>query len=95
VNDLGSDSATPHEESLIDDLLDGPTNGGAAQTESLTEGNFVLEPRPDGQLSAENGLLDPLGDLEVQGDGSGALEIHEELHRQDLLSLIHAHDEPL
>jgi len=43
VHDLGANAPTAHQQALVDEFLDGPANGGAAESEALAERHLVLQ----------------------------------------------------
>ncbi len=43
VGDGRAEAAPPHEQALVDHLLDGPSHGGSRERKTLCESHFVLE----------------------------------------------------
>jgi hypothetical protein len=75
---LGADAPAAHEQPLIHEFLDGAADGRTGDREMLGELEFVLDPRSGSEVSPLDGLLHPPGDLVVEGDRPGAVEVHEE-----------------
>jgi len=81
LHHLRADAAAPHEQALVDELLDRPSHRRAGEPEALADGDLVLEAGARGDHALADRALEAAGDLEVQGYRAGAIEVGEELVR--------------
>src|SRR5690606_40726384 len=73
VHHLGADAAAPHQESLVDQGLDGLADGRPGQSEPGGELYLVAQEAAGGQCAVLDGRFELLGQLEVQRDGGTAV----------------------
>jgi hypothetical protein len=76
LHHLSADPTLADQQAPVDQVLDGPAHGGAGQAELIGQVNLVLEPRPSGQLTGLDEVLQMLRDLEVERDR--AVPVHPE-----------------
>jgi hypothetical protein len=76
VDDLGAHAALADQQPAVDQVLDGPAHGRPGQAELVGQVDLVVQPRPRGQVTGLDELLEVLGDLEVEGDR--AVTVHQE-----------------
>ena len=82
VHHLGADPALADQQALVDQFLDGAAHGGPGQAELLGQADLVVQPVAGREIALVDGVLDLLGDLEVQRHRAGTIQVDEELgHR--------------
>src|SRR6516165_4401290 len=67
-------AAAADHQALLDQVLHRLPDGGAAHAEAFGQVQFVVQPVPGLERPVLDGLLEVLGDLEVQRDGAVAVE---------------------
>ena len=75
VDDLRTDAALAYEHSALDQVLDGAPGGGPGDAQPFGEIHLVLDAASDADLALLDQLLQARGDLEVQGDRTGAVDL--------------------
>ena len=71
---LGADAAAAHEQPLAHQLLDGLAHRGPAQAEPLGEVGLGVDAVAGAQPAVADGVLELLGELEVQGHAAAAIQ---------------------
>ena len=72
--DHGAQATAPDHQALLDQALHRLPDGGAAHAEAFGQVEFVIQPFPRLERAVLDGLLEVLGDLEVQRDRAVAVE---------------------
>ena len=75
VDDLSSDAALAYEHAALHEVLDGAAGGGPGDAEAFGEVHLVLDAAADPDLALLDEFLQAARDLEVQGDGAGAVHL--------------------
>ena len=78
LHHLRPDSALADQHALVDETLDGLPHRRPGQGKLPGEDNLVREPGTGRQRARDDRLLDLLGDLEVEGDRTSAVDRHGE-----------------
>ena len=73
-HDLGPDPAAAHEQALAHELLDGLAHRRPAQSEPFGEVGLGVDAVAGAQPAVADGVLELLGELEVQGHAAAAIE---------------------
>jgi hypothetical protein len=76
LHDLRADAALSDQQTLVDDFLDGAPRRRARQREPARQRQLVLETVTGGQIAVADRRFDRLGELVVEGNRAGPVELN-------------------